>query len=729
VFDFFRNTIPAWQWALLALVPPAIIALYFLKLRRQPLEVPSTYLWKKSIEDLHVNSLWQRLRQNLLLFLQLLLIALAMLALLRPGWEGTKLSGDRFIFLVDNSASMSADDVEGAKSRLEESKKLVGGLIDQMDSGMTAMIISFADTPQVVQEFTENRRLLRERLATIRPSVRGTDLRGALDLADGLANPARMTTEEGGAEIDIVEAQPATLYIFSDGRFEDVKGFSLGNLRGLNPDDPEDPPVYVPIGSFEAKNLAITNFTTRRSETKPEERQAFVQVTNFTDSPQAVDVEIQLDGKFLDAKQVEIKPGESSGAVFPLADAPAGKLTATLKYQVDTPTKLDALRQDDTGFAALNDAKPGRVLVVTPGNVALETALATERMGKLGSIEFKTPDVLTTDQYKKDTESSVYDLIVYDQCAPAGMPRADTLFIGRLPPGATWRGGREDASGSADGKAESGDTKAGIKGEEGDKKAEDAANSEADKTTSVPQIIDWDRAHPLLNSVELGNVGIVESLALDPPPGATVLIDSTAGPIAAVAPRDAYQDVVLGFEIDEVQDKDGSRYWNTDWWTKLSFPTFWLNALEYLASGSEESQSASVQPGRPVELRAAGNVPELTIVDPTGKEHTIKRTAEDLFQVHDTAHLGVYEVRRDDNVTERFAVNLFDRDESDVRVRPSQDPKAPATQAADIRIGHVDVKAEVSRAPTRKEVWKAVLACALAVLVFEWYIYNRRVYL
>ena len=54
----------------------------FLKLKRQPLEVPSTYLWKRSIEDMHVNSLWQRLRQNLLLFLQLLLIALAMLALL-----------------------------------------------------------------------------------------------------------------------------------------------------------------------------------------------------------------------------------------------------------------------------------------------------------------------------------------------------------------------------------------------------------------------------------------------------------------------------------------------------------------------------------------------------------------------------------------------------------------------------------------------------------------------
>ncbi len=408
MFEFFRNTIAPWQWGLLALVPPAIVALYFLKLKRQPLEVPSTYLWKRSIEDMHVNSLWQRLRQNLLLFLQLLLVALAMLALMRPGWESSKLDGERFIFLVDNSASMSATDVDGAKNRLDEAKKLVGGLIDQMDSGMTAMLVSFADTPQVVQEFTNNRRLLRERLESIQPTVRGTDLKGALELADGLANPSRMPIQEGDREIDVVEAQPATVYIFSDGRFEDVKGFALGNLK----------PYYIPLGSLEAKNLAITAFSTRRSDAHPEERQAFVQVSNFTSEAQKPIVEVQLDGSFLDAKDVDVPAGESSGVVFPLANAPAGKLTARLKYELDTPGKRDALEQDDTGYAALNDAKPGRVLVVTPGNVALEVALATQRAGKLANIEFKKPDVLTSDQYKRDAESGAYDLIIFDQCAP-----------------------------------------------------------------------------------------------------------------------------------------------------------------------------------------------------------------------------------------------------------------------------------------------------------------------
>ena len=107
----------------------------------------------------------------------------------------------------------------------------------------------------------------------------------------------------------------------------------------------------------------------------------------ISQAPQKATIELQLDGNFLDAREVDIPVGEASGVVFPLADAPAGKLTAQLKYGLGGSAKQDALAQDDVGYAALNDSKPGRVLVVSPGNVALEVALATERAGKLANIE------------------------------------------------------------------------------------------------------------------------------------------------------------------------------------------------------------------------------------------------------------------------------------------------------------------------------------------------------
>ncbi len=65
--SMFLNTLGGWQWLIMAAVPAAIVLLYFLKLKRQPLEVPSTYLWSRTIEDLHVNTIWQRLRRNILL--------------------------------------------------------------------------------------------------------------------------------------------------------------------------------------------------------------------------------------------------------------------------------------------------------------------------------------------------------------------------------------------------------------------------------------------------------------------------------------------------------------------------------------------------------------------------------------------------------------------------------------------------------------------------------------
>ena len=76
------GTLAVWQWLLLFSIPPLVVLLYFLKLKRQPLEIPSTYLWHRTIEDLHVNSLWQKMRQSLLLFLQLLFVLLLILAVL-----------------------------------------------------------------------------------------------------------------------------------------------------------------------------------------------------------------------------------------------------------------------------------------------------------------------------------------------------------------------------------------------------------------------------------------------------------------------------------------------------------------------------------------------------------------------------------------------------------------------------------------------------------------------
>ncbi|MGC3966131.1 MAG: BatA domain-containing protein [Pirellulales bacterium] len=76
--------VPWMQLAIPAIAAAAILSFYFLKVRRKPVLVPSTYLWRRTIQDNRVNALWQRLRRSILLLLQLLAVLAAAVALLRP---------------------------------------------------------------------------------------------------------------------------------------------------------------------------------------------------------------------------------------------------------------------------------------------------------------------------------------------------------------------------------------------------------------------------------------------------------------------------------------------------------------------------------------------------------------------------------------------------------------------------------------------------------------------
>jgi hypothetical protein len=694
----FLNMLSWWQWAILAAVPPAIVLLYFLKLKRRPLEVPSTFLWRKSTEDLHVNTIWQRLRRNLLLFLQLLVLALAAGALLRPSWEGAKLVGSRFIFLVDNSASMSATDVE--PSRLDEAKRQVGEAIDLMQSGDVAMLISFSDSARVEQGFTDDRRQLHRALEGIQPASRGTSLLEALKLAAGLANPGREagSSGESGEGDSPISADaktgtvpmPAALYIFSDGRFGPVAGFALGHLNTK----------FIPIGSPSARNVAITAFSVRRNESNPDRLQAFARLENFGPQPAKVSLKLFRDGRMIDADEVEVTPKESRGIGFNLKAVTSGVLMLKTaagrgkgdrhllceapegpfrqKVPVTFSASDDQLALDDTAYTVINPPRRCQVLLVTPGNEPLQMALKTSEAAQIAQLRIEAPDFLKTKTYIDQATSGVWQLVIYDRCRPERMPTANTLFVGSIPPEMGWSAGAK---------------------------------------TGSPQIIDVETAHPLLQWIDLGDVLVGEATPLGVPRAGRVLVDSDAGPLLALTPRDAFEDIVLGFVIlDESSEPGGKkeRFMGTNWMIRPSFPVFVLNLLNYAGVGRRALDEGSVRPGAPVSLESAS---PLQIRTPGGRTVDIQARSG-RATLSDTGEQGVYEVRSDGKTVRQFAVNLFDPTESDIR---------PETAPA-IKIGDVTITGDTTWEAARWEIWKYLAATGLVVLLLEWYIYIRRVY-
>ena len=657
--NYFINSLTVPQWIILAAVPPAIISLYFLKLKRHPLEVPSTYLWTRTIEDLHVNSIWQRLRQSLLLFLQLLVVMLAILACIRPGFRGAELVDERIIFLIDNSASMSASDV--APSRLEAAKKRVLDLIDQMTTSKVAMVISFSDVPKIEQSFTSSRSQLRQRIKRIQPSSRRSDLSDALRYAAGLANPGR--SSEDANDVQVADALPATLYIFSDGGFRKVPDFSLGNLE----------PVYVKMGTDEPANVAIVSFNTERNPEKAGQTQAFARLENSGPVDETVEYELSLDGDLIDASNVSVPAGAAAGVNFDLQDLAEGQLQLQLQHD-------DHLQLDNTAYAVMNTPRRANVLLVTPKNAALSLAMSTEQARRVADVESATPDILATKEYQTSALAGAYDLIIYDQCVPLELPQANTLTIGNLPPSEDWSAGERK---------------------------------------TAPVILDTDPVHPLTQLVEMGNVKWnYDGFSIKGPEGATALFESNIGPLLVIAQRDGYEDVVLGFEIFGSYE-DGEIGPKSEWPIRRSFPVFVMNALRYLGGTRGALAMAGVQPGVPIKIRSLYPVDHIRVRTPSKVRSDLTREGQNTFIYSQTAELGIYDVQEGESreVAQRFAVNLFDNRESNLRPEPM------------LKIKYDEIEGRSGLEPSRKELWKWLLLAGLVVLIFEWYVYNRRVYL
>ena len=660
--------LPWYQWAIFAAVPLMIFMLYFLKLRRVPLEVPSTYLWSRTVEDLHVNSLWQRLRNNLLLWLQLLAVALLALSCLSPGCDGTQLSGDRFIFVVDRSASMSATDTSDGGSRLEEAKRQLCAIVDQMKSSDVAMVISFCDDARVEQSYTNTKSVLKTKIRAIKQTQRSTDLSEALLAASGLANPGRTSDQESEIDIQVADALSATMMVFSDGAFDSVSDFQMGNLSA----------EYHPVGSLldPPENLGITAFSLNDQIESDGQIQVFARLQNSGLEKQTVGVSLFVDGELADAQQVEVDGINSATLNFDLSGN-IGQISNAIPLELRID-QTDCYLQDNTATCVLNPPRMIKVLVATDDRSFLDLAMTTDRLQKFSSVEFKDRAFIETKEYKENSVFGAYDLVVYDQCVPKTMPQCSTIFLGALPP-TDWK--------------------------------------EIKKLETSP-IVDVNQSHPVMFDIQMGRVNVLESITIKPPQGSTTLVQSTEGAIMAVAPRGNYEDLVIGFPLTKIDD-EGKTTVNTDWPRVLSFPIFVQNAILTLGGSSQFGRSKNYRPGQLVQLRPRLPYPEIEITDPNNKKTVLKASKDNQFLFSDTQSCGVYSVtgKDSDDVDHLFTVNLLDRNESNLAVREN------------LGLGLEEVKAQPETQVARKQLWVWLVLASLVVITVEWLIFNKRVFI
>jgi hypothetical protein len=697
----------------LLLVPFLIVLLYFLKLKRKPLQVPSTFLWKKSIEDLHVNSLFQWLRENVLLLLQVLTVLFLIYSALSFQLHGKDTETRRFILILDNSASMSATDV--APSRLEQAKQEALAQIDEHGPDDSGMVIVFNSSAEIRQAYTNDKASLRRAIESIEQTMRPTRVDEALTLADSLANPQRSAEDvisspagvEPGKErsISAPEGVPTEVHLYSDGRFPDVPEFALGNLNM------QFHAIGQP-GAGSVNNVAIVALNALRDVNDPRKLRVLANVANYRDQEALVkvDLEVIVNDKLLDILASDNPKGAlkvSPRTVVAEVGAPDGKRdlagegSATfLVNDVDDKSNvvLHAVLRDLDGkpwrdhFQADNEAwlvvgvvRKARVLIVGNPNKPLRDFFDQPATQRVANVTYLTPDDLKNDKvYRQPARDGAFDLVIFDRCSPAkgpadkpdvNMPLANTFFIDAVPPPL-------------------------------DKPTEKIAD---------PRVRNWMKEHPLLQYVPgLQDVRVSEAFAFSfksAPPRTPRLLESDKDQaLMFTLTRQTFTDVVLTFAI--LDDNDN---WVTNWPQQISFPLFLRNLLYTYGNVSDAASEPTLQAGMVKMLRPDATVSKVEVTDPSGRSTTLGRDGRAEFVFGKTDLLGTYAVEYDGG-KRLFAVNLLDPDESNLEPR------------GEISIGATRIASDVEQSQPR-DLWKWMAGAALLLAVAEWYIYNRRIFI
>lgn len=360
---------------------PVVVLFYMLKRKRVVKLVSSTLLWQKFLAETQASAPFQRLRKNWLLVLQLLLLALAVLAITRPFFATKAKPAELRVIILDGSASMQATDE--SPSRFEKARaealKWVDGLkqTDQM-----VILLSGANT-EVKQSATSEKAALRRALQACVCSDGPTRLVPALRMAESLVRDQKNTE----------------IHLFSDGAVPDLSEFENKAL----------PLVYHKVGTG-ANNLGITALDARSNPEDARQRAIYANVANYSSNSLSTDLELLFEDRLIETKSLTVPANETSPQVFLAAQPRDGVFTVRL-------TAKDTLAADNQASIVSLLPKPVKVLLVSRGNRLLERALHA-----VPGVELSTASDLT------DAAAGL-DFVVLDDVTPAVWPAGNVMAI------------------------------------------------------------------------------------------------------------------------------------------------------------------------------------------------------------------------------------------------------------------------------------------------------------
>jgi Ca-activated chloride channel family protein len=640
--------------ALIGLVAlPVIYALYMREDAPDTFPVPTLRFWSEATSERGRRFHRRRPPLTWLMLAQMLIALILVGALARPllnvGFLRPSGGAKQLFVVIDGSTSMGATDI--APTRFAKAKDRAATLIGGLAADETATVMVLGSEVRILGASD---------------GVEQLALKGKLD---GLALP--------GGHADFQDALGVLRPLLDPQQRNEVVVITDGGLLGtgaLSQDDKIPASIRVEdVTQSEnptaTANVAITQASTRLSQTNTDQEEFFTRIANYATASATVTLRPFFNDIAAAEEKVTIDPGQTIERTYTM---PKGTTKARLEARTPQP---DAFPADNVAEVVAHGAGATRAVLVTtqPGaDTPLIRALKVSP-----NIKLEVHDAAE----KPDLASLGGNFLVLDGVVPdlANLPARTPVLVVN---------------------PQAGGPLLNVTG--------------VSSVVSPPRLTDAGTRDILLKNVDFAGIRFNRLPLVASPPWASALVETDQGPLLLSGEQNGRRIVILTAPL--MADA-------TNFIARVSFPVLIANITEYLVPPALPS---SVTPGNTVSIPPVEGADRVTITQPDGKSRAFPASTDRTpipFGATETPgiYTVVYTGGGKDLLTDAFTVNVGDELESDLRPGHPIDLSAIAGGANTARAADAPERRGVGVAP-----W--LLAGVLILLAAEWLLISRRKY-
>ncbi|MGE5678817.1 MAG: vWA domain-containing protein [Pseudomonadota bacterium] len=363
-------------WALWLLASlPVIILMYILKQKFEERKVGSIYLWQQVLRDIEVNTPWQRLKRNLLLYLELLAVLILVFAVSDPYVNAGGRLYSNLVIVIDNTGSMNSRYGDG--TRLEKARELAEEMIESSGTDANITLLTVGRSPRVELGKARDKGEAVARLRAVSPGNSSGDINDSVSLVRAIVKQY-----EGNSGYKAV--------FYTD---------SPVNTGDLNAE------VISMSSELSNASLDYISYSEEKGKLK-----VLVRATNRSKEPMTREISLYGDDRVLDIRNVLLQAGKTETVYF-------DEIALDASYIWAEYTEEDDLLQDNRVYGVVRSAEPKKALLVSESNVFIEKALSAVK----GLELYKTNP-------GEDIEEG-FDLYIFDSDAPAKLPGSGGILL------------------------------------------------------------------------------------------------------------------------------------------------------------------------------------------------------------------------------------------------------------------------------------------------------------